>query len=285
MTDSGGEAEQAANGSSAEPPRAEPSSAEPPRAERPRAHRAKSRGSLGVVGVIGELLITAGVFVLMFIGWQLWLGDIIEGAAQSQQAQKLSESWHASAGPTAAPTTAPAATGSSAPPIVANAPGNAQKFGILYVPRFGSTWERPIAQGVGVADVLDAIGVGHYPGTAMPGAVGNFAIAAHRHAYGGGFENLHLLHVGDHVYVGTKDGWYEYTFRDIEYVQPTQVNVLLPVPMQPGVAPVDRILTMTTCNPFFSTAERMIAYATFDTWYPYAQGPPPEIAATVQQVG
>jgi sortase A len=246
--------------------------------------RKRPRRPVTVVGVLGELLITVGVFVLLFLGWQIWLNDIIEGAAQDHQAQQLSQSWKSSAAPTAGPTAAPA-TGSSATPVVAVAPGNAQKFGILYVPRFGSTWERPIAQGVGVTDVLDAIGVGHYPGTAMPGQVGNFAIAAHRHAYGGGFENLHLLHVGDHVYVGTKDGWYEYTFRDIQYVKPTEVNVLQPVPMEPGVAPVDRILTMTTCNPFFSTAERMVAYATFTAWYPYAQGPPAEIAATVDQVG
>jgi sortase A len=255
--------------------------------EFPRAARRaqKPRRRVSVVGVLGELLITAGVFVLLFLGWQVWLNDIIEGAAQDYQAQQLSQSWK-----TAAPTPSSTATASPTPgdpgtPIVATAPGNAQKFGILYVPRFGATWERPIAQGVGVADVLDAIGVGHYPGTAMPGAVGNFAIAAHRHAYGGGFENLHTLHVGDNVYIGTKDGWYEYTFRNIQYVQPTQVNVLQPVPMEPGVAPVDRILTMTTCNPFFSTAERMIAYATFVTWYPYAGGPPPQIAATVAQVG
>jgi sortase A len=153
------------------------------------------------------------------------------------------------------------------------------------VPRFGSTWERPIAQGVGVADVLDTIGVGHYPGTAMPGEVGNFAIAAHRHAYGGGFENLHTLHVGDHVYVGTKDGWYEYTFRDIQYVQPTQVDVIDPVPTEPGVQPVNRLITMTTCNPFFSTQERMIAYGLFDKFYPYAGGPPQQIASTVNRVG
>ncbi len=183
------------------------------------APRRRPRHRVSVVGVLGELLITAGVFVLLFLGWQIWLNDIIEGAAQDHQAQQLSQSWKSSAAPTAAPTTAPAATGSTATPVVAVAPGNAQKFGILYVPRFGSTWERPIAQGVGVTDVLDAIGVGHYPGTAMPGQVGNFAIAAHRHAYGGGFENLHMLHVGDHVYIGTKDGWYEYTFRDIQYVQ------------------------------------------------------------------
>jgi sortase A len=234
---------------------------------------------VSVVGVLGELLITAGVFVLLFLGWQVWLGDIIEGAAQDKQAQQLGQSWKHVATPTPSKTVGPG------DPVVGIAPANAQKFAILYVPRFGSTWERPIAQGVGVRDVLDKIGVGHYPGSSMPGAVGNFAIAAHRHAYGGGFENLHLLHVGDHVYIGTKDGWYQYTFRDIEYVRPTQVNVLQPVPMQPGVAPVDRILTMTTCNPFFSTAERMAAFATFDTWYPYTAGPPPEIASTVSQVG
>jgi sortase A len=247
-----------------------------------RPRRSSGRGKrrpVSVVGILGELLITAGVFVLLFLGWQVWLNDIIEGAAQDKQAQQLSQSWRTSGAP------APPKAVGPGDPVVGVAPANAQKFGILYVPRFGQTWERPIAQGVGVADVLDKIGVGHYPGTSMPGAVGNFAIAAHRHAYGGGFENLHMLHVGDHVYVGTKDGWYEYTFRDIEYVKPNQVNVLQPVPMEPGVAPVDRILTMTTCNPFFSTAERMIAFATFDTWYPYAEGAPPEIASTVAQVG
>jgi sortase A len=251
---------------------------------RPRkSGRQKPRHPVSVIGVLGELLITAGVFVLLFLGWQVWLNDIIEGAAQDHQAQQLSQSWKPS-GTSSAPPKVQVQPSTSAP-VVASAPGNTQKFGILYVPRFGATWERPIAQGVGVASVLDTIGVGHYPGTAMPGQVGNFAIAAHRHAYGGGFENLHMLHVGDHVYIGTKDGWYEYTFRDIQYVKPTQVNVLQPVPMEPGVAPVDRILTMTTCNPFFSTAERMVAYATFDAWYPYAQGPPAEIAATVEEVG
>lgn len=150
------------------------------------------------------------------------------------------------------------------------------------MPRFGVHWERKIAQGVGVADVLDAIGVGHYPNTQMPGDIGNFAIASHRHAYGGGFEYVHELHVGDHVYIETRDGWYQYTFRNIQYVQPSQVNVLQPVPMHPGVKPTDRILTMTTCNPFFSTAERMVAYGLFDQFYPRKDGPPAQIAKTVQ---
>ena len=47
----------------------------------------------------------------------------------------------------------------------------------------------------------------------------------------------------------------------------------------------DRILTLTTCNPLFSTAERLIAYATFEAWYPREGGAPAEIAGTVQAEG
>jgi sortase A len=237
-----------------------------------------------VVGVIGELLITAGVFVLLFLGWQLWLNDIIVGNQQQAAAQSLDDKWNKTAPkPTPVPTSTP--TKGPGTPVVDTPPGNAQVFGILYVPRWGVGWERPIGQGVGTADVLNKIGVGHYPSSQMPGEVGNFAIAAHRHAYGGGFQYVHELHVGDHIYVGTQSGWYEYTFRDIQYVQPTQVNVIQPVPMEPGVAPVDRLITLTTCNPFFSTKERMISYGVFDTWYPRADGPPPEIAATIAANG
>jgi sortase A len=245
------------------------------------ARTRRPRRRVSVVGVLGELLITAGVFVLLFLGWQLWLQDILVGGAQDKQSAQLGQDWQREAPKPSASTPAvkPGA------PIVRAAPANAQKFAILIVPRWGKDWERTIAQGVGVADVLDKIGIGHYPGTQMPGQVGNFAIAAHRHAYGGGFQFLHELHVGDHVFVETKDGWYQYSFRDIEYVQPTQVNVLQPVPMQPGVKPTDRILTMTTCNPFFSTAERMIGYGLFDRWYPRADGPPAEIATTVAAKG
>jgi sortase A len=243
----------------------------------PKPKRVRRRAT--VVGVIGELLITAGVLVLLFLGWQLWLQDILVGNVQNNQAQKLGQEWQNST-----PTTPPPDTGPGEP-VVRKAPANAKVFGVLIVPRWGKHWERKIAQGVGVNDVLDVIGVGHYPGTQMPGEVGNFAIAAHRHAYGGGFEYVHQLYVGDKIYVETKDGWYQYSLLDIQYVKPTEVNVLQPVPMHPGVKPTDRILTMTTCNPFFSTAERMIGYALFDTWYPRAGGPPAQIAATVKAAG
>ena len=85
--------------------------------------------------------------------------------------------------------------------------------------------------------------------------------------------------MGDSIYIQTQDGWYKYIFRSLEFVPPTGVGVLAAVPQSPSASPTDRLLTMTSCNPKFSAAERFIAYSVFDTWYPRAGGPPAEIAA------
>ena len=55
--------------------------------------RAARRGSprqrrTSVVGVIGELLITAGVIVLLYVVWQLWVGDLIYGAERNAIARR-----------------------------------------------------------------------------------------------------------------------------------------------------------------------------------------------------
>lgn len=244
---------------------------------------AKPRRRVSVVGVLGEVLITAGVLVLMFLGWQLWLQDIIVGGQLHDQAIKQSQSWDSSKASTTpvSSTTIP----------VAQAPGNAQVFAHLIVPRWDQPGQalyiRPIAQGVGAAAVLDKYNLGHYPTTQMPGQVGNFAIAAHRSAYGGNLHLIHELHVGDHIYVETQDGWYQYSFRNLQYVQPTEVGVIDPVPEVPGAQPVDRMITLTSCNPFYSTAERIIAYGDFDKFFPRDTskpdgGPPAEIARVYQ---
>lgn len=233
-----------------------------------RAPRARRR--ISVVGILGELLITAGVLVLMFLGWQLWLQDILVGNQLHQQATQQTREWDRKAA------TAPT-TGSGAIPV-STAPGNAQVFAYLLVPRWNqpgqADYYRPIAQGIGVADVLNKYHLGHYPTTQMPGEVGNFAIASHRSAYGGNLHLIHQLHVGDHIFVETQDGWYQYSFRNLEYVQPTGVGVLDPVPQTPGVQPTDRVITLTSCNPFYSTAERIIAYGMFDKFYPRTPGQP-----------
>ena len=238
------------------------------------AAKKRPRRRLSVVGVLGELLITAGVLVLLFLGWQQWLGDIIAGNQLYGQSVQQSQQWIKAAGPDKQQ------TDPAAPPVISASLATGKTFGILYVPRFGSGYARPIAQGTGLA-VLNQGNLGHYPTTQMPGAVGNFMVASHRKAYGGDLEHINDLRVGDHIFVGTADGWYQYSFRNLQYVVPTDVAVLDPVPDQPGLQPGDRMITLQSCNPFFSTAERIMAYGSFDTFYPIAGGPPAEIAATV----
>jgi sortase A len=243
---------------------------------RPRGRRTRRRPSarLSVVGVLGELLITAGVLVLLFIGWQQWLNDVIVGSQQQTLAVKQSETWDKAAGPTKSPDPI-------TPPVITTTVPAAQEFAQLIIPRFGADWYRQIAQGISTTAVLNKGEVGHYPDTQMPGAIGNFAVAAHRTTYGANFGHLNQLQVGDHIFVETPDGWYQYEFRNLEYVKPTGVSVLDPVPDGAGLQPTDRMMTMTSCNPLYSAAERIVAFASFDKFYPRADGPPSEIAATV----
>jgi sortase A len=274
-------------------------------ADAPLLRPRRRRRRLSVIGVLGELLMTAGVLVLLFLGWQVWLNDIIVGAEQTSAANELAEQWESSpatgsaatstpsptatADPTATPDPAPTATGapgSAAEPVVLATPDAAESFANIIVPRFGADYRRSIAQGVGGNVINDRkAGVGHYPDTQMPGEVGNFAVAAHRTTYGAPFHDINTLVVGDSIFVETQDGWYKYVYRGTEYVRPTGVGVLDEVPQVAGMASTDRIITMTSCHPYYSAAERIIAYGVFDSWYPRADEPPAEIATLVQAGG
>jgi len=266
-----------------------------PRAEGEQQPRKRRR--LSVIGLLGELLITAGMLVLCYIGWQVWLADIITGSQYASQARSLSQKWDAEEqkDPTPAPTSS-ATAGPSGPagttedvPVGTAPTKTADVFAALIIPRFDTPADphfyRPIAQGVSNTQVLQKKGIGHYPTTGMPGAVGNFAIASHRTFYGGALHNVPDLRLGDHIYVETQAGWYMYQFRNLQYMPPTEVQVLEAVPEQLGVTADDRVITMTTCNPLLSTKERMAAYGVFEKFYPRAGGAPQEIATTVQAKG
>lgn len=239
----------------------------------------------------GEVLVTIGVLVLLYIAWDIWLGDYIVGVQQRQASVQISQQWDRDGGltgtPTSSPTAAPTDSSTIAAPVDAAPTKNAQDFAMLIVPRFGGDFYRQIAQGVDNASVLQKDGgrIGHYASSQMPGAIGNVAIASHRTAFGGAFHNIIDLRVGDSIYIETKSGWYRYVYRNTEYVQPTQIGVIAPVPDQVHVVAADRLLTMTTCNPVLSTKERMAAFAVFADFTPRSAGPPAAIAATVQGKG
>lgn len=241
------------------------------RATRPR------RARISVVGILGELFITAGVVVLLFLGWQVFINDLVVGGQQQTQAVEQSQTWDRGEG--SAP--APVDRADPGPPVVlASAPGDDIQFANLIVPRFGADYSRPVLEGVAVYGAL-ADGIGHYPDTQLPGDVGNVALAGHRTGWGAPLGDIANLMVGDSIYLETADGWYRYVFRTFAYVPPTGVDVLEAVPENPGATPTDRILTLTSCNPKLTAAERIIAYSVFDTWYPRAGGPPPEISPVV----
>ena len=237
-----------------------------------------------MIGVLGELLVTAGVLVLLFLGWQVWWNNLVTAGAQTQSAAAQSQKWIAEAKktPTATPTPTTSPTEAPAPPLVMGEPADYQPFAVIYIPRLGPDWKRTIRQTVDVNQVLNSYtaGVGHYKGTQMPGQVGNFAVAGHDSGWGNTFIDLSKLRIGDRIYVQTKDGWYTYSFRNFEYVQPSAVQVLYPVPREPQATPVDRLMTITTCNPPFHAGERLIAYNVFAGFAPTTQVPS-EIAAAV----
>ncbi len=234
----------------------------------PKTPRPRRRTTVG--GVLGELLVTVGVLVLGFVGWQVWLSDEIMGGQQQDAAETFAQSLSGEV------QGEPATELRTDDPPVAAAPGDREAFAVVHIPRFGD-FQRVVGQGTSrfVLDSLD-LGLAHYDTSAMPGEVGNFAIAGHRNGQGGPFTRLDELVVGDRIYVQTAGVWYVYEYRDSEYVQPTQVDVVAPVPNQPGAVPTDRIMTMTTCHPEWSAATRLITYSVFVGW---SETMPAELAA------
>lgn len=251
----------------------------------PYAHPAPRRGRVlrTVIQVLGELLVTAGVVLLLFVAWQLWWTNIQANERHEQVVQGLADTFDDGSGGGPAGSAAEP-RGDPGPPPVTEAAGPQQPIGIMYVPRFGEDYMRPIISGVG-PQVLDKLGLGHYPETAMPGAVGNFAIAGHRQTHGKVLDEIHTLVPGDKLYVQTAAGYYTYVFRNKQIVLPNRSDVLLPVPTRPGAEPQERIMTMTSCNPRFGDEERIIAYSVFESWRPLDAGPPPAIEQQVEAAG
>ena len=250
----------------------------------PRAARRRGRAAqrpparVSIVGVIGELLVTGGILVLLFLVWQLWLNDAVLRAAQDSEADALSRSWATSV-PVPAASETPLGT---ADPVVLPEPDDAEVFGILRVPRFGPDYAAKMAGGVSTARTLNPLGIGHYPDTQMPGEPGNFAVAGHRNTHGKPLNLVGTLQVGDAIVVEVPEGWYTYRFRTLEYVKPSGVGVLNPVPQSDEVAATDSLITLTSCNPAFSTAERIIAYGVFESWTPRAAGEPAALTDPVE---
>jgi sortase A len=220
---------------------------------------------------LGVLLLVGGVAVAGGVGWRTWVASPLAATEQERAAAAQAGSWSRAQ-------TTPPATARPTEPVVRHEPRLAATVAVMVVPRFGRDWRRVVRQGVDEATILNSVdaGVGHYPGTAMPGGIGNFAIAAHDTGYGDAFRRVERLRVDDLIYLQTRDGWYTYRFRNFQWVQPTEVGVIGPVPETQGVAATARLITLTTCDPPYNAQEREIAYGTFVGFRP---GPTPPTGA------
>lgn len=124
---------------------------------------------------------------------------------------------------------------------------------------------------------MDYGSFGHYPDTAFPGEVGNFATAAHRQTYGAPMRAVEDLQIGDSMIVETADAYLVYKVTESYVVWPEESDVVAPVPREPEAAPTERILTVTTCHPPFVSNQRWVIHATLDHWVDRTDGLPAEL--------
>ncbi|WP_229919576.1 class E sortase [Streptomyces minutiscleroticus] len=230
------------------------------RVEARRAARARRPGAAVVLSrAIGEVFITTGVLMLLFVTYQLWWTNVRAHAQAGNEAHSLQDDW---------------ANGKGKPD--AFEPG--QGFALLHIPELDVVV--PIAEGVSNKGVLDRGMVGHYGGeglkTAMPDAkTGNFGLAGHRNTHGEPFRYINRLKPGDPIVVETQDTYYVYKMASILPVtSPSNISVLDPIPKGSGFTEAGRYITLTTCTPEFTSKYRMIVWGRMTEERPRSEGKP-----------
>jgi sortase A len=209
--------------------------------------------------VIGEVFITTGVLMLLFVTYQLWWTNVRAHAQAGSETHQLQNDW---------------ASGKRNPGVFE--PG--QGFAILHIPKLDVV--APIAEGVSNAKVLDKGMVGHYGEgslkTAMPyDKTGNFGLAAHRNTHGEPFRYINKLKPGDPVVVETQDTYFVYKVTSmLPVTSPSNTSVLDPVPKGSGFTRPGRYITLTTCTPEFTSKYRLIVWGKMVEERPRSKGKP-----------
>lgn len=207
-----------------------------------------------IIRGLGELCITAGLILLLFVTYQLWGTGRYTQDQQDRLGEELSRSWQRAAPEPAKVTLEKVKLGKG--------------LATIRIPRFGKDYRYVIVEGVEQSDLRK--GPGHYPGTAMPGRVGNFVVSGHRTTYSAPFNRVGELRTGDRILIDTREKQFVYQVTGRKIVKPTAVEVTAPVPFRPGDRPTDRLITLTTCHPKYSDAERMIIFGRLTSEIPRA---------------
>lgn len=210
---------------------------------------------------IGEVFITTGVLLLLFVAYQLWWTNVQANQQARNEANNLERAFE---------------DGEGKKPE-AFEPG--EGFAIMYIPKLDV--RVPIAEGIEKDGVLDRGMVGHYDEksgleTAMPwNEEGNFAVAGHRNTHGEPFRYVNRLKKGDEIIVETSSTYYTYQVTSwLPATSPSNIDVVSPVPKQSGFKEPGRYVTLTTCTPEFSSKYRLIVWGTMVEERPRSEGKP-----------
>ncbi|GHC36927.1 class E sortase [Streptomyces cinnamoneus] len=197
------------------------------------------------VSVIGELLITAGVIMALFVVYSLWWTNVLADREAERQGNQVRETW---------------AKSPSGPGALDTKDG----IGFLHVPAM-KNGEVLVKAGTG-SKVLNEGVAGFYREPVKAGMPwdkqGNFTLAAHRDGHGAKFHNIDKVRKGDAVVFETRDVWYVYkVYADLKQTSRYNVDVLDSVPKESGKTVPGRFLTLTTCTPVYTSDYRYIVWA------------------------
>ncbi|MFD5726730.1 class E sortase [Streptomyces sp. NPDC058368] len=193
------------------------------------------------VSVFGELLITAGLVLGLFVVYSLWWTNVLADREATKQGHTVRDKW-------------------------ADGPGaldTKDGIGFLHVPSM-KNGEVLVKKGTDT-DILNDGVAGYYTDpvkSALPSAKeGNFSLAAHRDGHGAKFHNIDKVHTGDAIVFETKDTWYVYkVFSELPETSKYNVDVLGPVPKGSGAKKAGRYITLTTCTPVYTSKYRYIVW-------------------------
>ncbi|MFI9746637.1 MULTISPECIES: class E sortase [unclassified Streptomyces] len=202
--------------------------------------RARNRIA-GIISVFGELLITAGLVLGLFVVYSLWWTNVLADRAADQDGAQVRDRW-------------------------ADGPGaldTKDGIGFLHVPAMGNG-EVLVKQGT-TSGILNNGVAGYYNDpikSALPqDKKGNFTLAAHRDGHGAKFHNIHKLKTGDAIVFESKDTWYVYkVYKTLPETTKYNVDVLQPVPKESGKTKPGRYITLTTCTPMYTSDYRYIVW-------------------------
>jgi LPXTG-site transpeptidase (sortase) family protein len=209
-----------------------------------RAPRRRRGGRIAAtVSVFGELLITAGLILGLFVAYSLWWTNVVADRAADKQGDQVRDNWAEDRGPVGLDTK--------------------DGIGFLHVPAMNSG-EVLVKKGTSTKLLNDGI-AGYYTDpvkSALPqDKKGNFSLAAHRDGHGAKFHDIDKLEKGDAIVFETKDKWYVYkVYATLPETSKYNVKVLAPIPKESGKKKAGRYITLTTCTPVYTSRYRYIVW-------------------------